>query len=264
MRAPLGRCALALAALLLGACAADDARPAAPAPRAAAPSTPSAEPAAAPAPAAPSPQAAPAAAKPARPVSDFQWPDPLPPAAVGVPTLFKGMIIGSWTPEGEAGFDHEWVDERGLREAWTKTGASRRMWKGFQVGSPTVSADALLDDREGPAVGYVFSLVARSHGDPAVEDAPAVLHVRHRGRVRVFVDGMPTIDAAAPAAGAWAEERKPIVLSGPYTVLLLKLGRGSAELGSSMDVEVRVSNPDGSALPDQSWNTMRPPRDPGG
>ena len=27
---------------------------------------------------------------------------------------------------------------------------------------------------------------------------------------------------------------------------------------SSMDFEVRVSAPDGSALPGQSWNTMRP------
>ena len=247
MRSALPGWPLTLAALLLGACAADGSRAAAPAPQA--------------------PPAAPAtsATGPAPSPADFQWPDPLPAPADAVPTLFKGLVIGSWEPEAGTGFDQEWIDERGLSEAWTKSSASRRTWRGFTASAPAVPVDSLLDDREGPAVGYVFSLVARSHGDPTVEDAPAVLHVRHRGRLRVFVDGMPTIDAAAPAAGAWAEERKPIVLSGPYTVLLLKLGRGSAELGSSMDVEVRVSKPDGSALPDQSWNTMRPPRDvPGG
>jgi len=250
---------LALAALLLGACAAGDSQAAAPgASRATAPASQAP-------PVPPAAPAAPATSKPAPSPADFQWPDPLPAPADAVPTLFKGLIIGSWEPDAEKGFDQEWIDERGLREAWTKSSASRRTWKGFAASAPAVPVDSLLDDREGPAVGYVFSLVARSDGDPAVEDAAAVLHVRHRGRVKVFVDGLPAIDAPAPAFGWWGEARAPIVLTGPYTVVLLKLGRGSAALGESMDVEVRVSAPDGSPLPRQSWNTMRPARDvPGG
>jgi hypothetical protein len=253
---------LALAALLLGACAADDSQAAAPpSSRASAPAPPAPQtaPTPAPSPAAP----APAARKPAASVADFQWPDPLPAPAAEVPALFKGLIIGSWEP-GEQGFDQEWIDERGLREAWTKSTASRRTWKGFAISPPAVPVDSLLHDREGPAVGYVFSLVTRADGDPEVEDAPAVLHVRHRGRVRVLVDGLPTLDAPAPAPGTWGEARAPIVLSGPYTAVLLKLGRGNAALGDSMNVEVRVSAPDGSPLPRQSWNTMRPGADVSG
>lgn len=118
--------------------------------------------------------------------------------------------------------------------------------------------DSLLSDRTGPAVGYLFSLVARTGGGPDLEDAPAVLHVRHRGRLRAFFDGLPLLDLPAPATGTRGEARAPVVLSSLYSVLLLKLGRGDAALGSSMHVEVRVSAPDGSPLPGQTWNTMRP------
>ena len=229
--------AAALVAVLLGACAA--------------PSAPAATPPAAATPAAAAPRSP-------RPAGDFQWPQPLPPCSPDAPFLFKGSTIGTWVPEGDAGFEQAWIDEHGLREAWTRTSVNRRAWKGFSVASPTVLVDALLADRDGPAVGYVFSLVARADGDPDVEDAPAVLHLRHRGRARVFVDGAQLLDEPAPAAGEWAEARAPLVLSGPYTVVLLKLGRGSPELGASMEVEVRLSAPDGSPLPRQTWNTMRP------
>ncbi|HZL99384.1 MAG TPA: hypothetical protein VFD43_03945, partial [Planctomycetota bacterium] len=215
--------------------------------------------AAAPAPAVP---AAPPA--PARSVDEFQWPEPLPPCSPDAPALFKGLVVGTWEPDGAAGFDESWVDEPALREAWTRNSVSRRTWKGFTVSDAAVRVDALLADRTGPAVGYLFSLVSRGTAAPELGDAPAVLHVRHNGRLRAFVDGLAVLDLPAPQAGAWGEARAPVVLSGPYTVLLLKLGRGSPELGPSMDVEVRVSAPDGSPLPEQSWNTMRPGHGPPG
>jgi hypothetical protein len=253
-----------LLAASLGACAAahDDAAPPAapPAASAPAPSAPTAVPSAASSPAVPvaTPPAAPAAPRARRPLADFEWPQPLPPCSPDAPFLFKGMVIGSWVPEGDAGFDQAWVDESGLREAWTRASVNRRTWKGFNVASPTVLADSLLADRDGPAVGYVFSLLSRADGNPDVEDQPAVLHLRHRGRVRVLIDGLRLLDEPAPAGGEWAEARAPLMLSGPYTVVLLKLGRGSADLGASMEFELRVSAPDGSPLPKQSWNTMRP------
>ena len=116
-----------------------------------------------------------------------------------------------------------------------------------------------MRDREGPAIAYVFVLVARKPVDGEFEDQDAVLHVRHRGRLAARLDGKLILDLAPAAPGEWAEARVPVVLTDPYDVLLLKLGRGSDELGESLDVEVRVSAPDGSAIPGQSWNTMRPP-----
>src|SRR5262245_13677543 len=90
----------ALLAALLGACAADS-HPAAPPPAA------SAAPAAA---LAPAPAPAPAAAAPRapRPLGDFRWPEPLPPCSPDAPYLFKGSIIGTWVPEGDAGFERAW------------------------------------------------------------------------------------------------------------------------------------------------------------
>jgi hypothetical protein len=189
---------------------------------------------------------------------DFTWPDPLPPSAAEARPLFKGLVIGSWAPEGDAGFDHDWVGEASLQEAWTRQTVSRRAWKGFTAGDATVRMDSLLNDRQGPAVGYLFSLIARTGGGDDPDDQAAVLHLRHRGRLRAWLDGVVVFDLPAPPAGTWGEARAPVVLSGPYDVLLFKLGRGSETLGPSMEVEARVSAPDGSPLPAQTWNSMRP------
>jgi hypothetical protein len=86
-----------------------------------------------------------------------------------------------------------------------------------------------------------------------------VLHLRHRGRVRVRLDGRLVLDEPAPPVGGWREARAAVTLTGPYDVLLAKVGRGDDELGHSMDLEVRVSAADGSPLPGQDWNSMRPP-----
>jgi hypothetical protein len=182
-----------------------------------------------------------------------------PPAADNAPTPPKGMIIGSWKPDAELGFEKQWVDEEGLHSAFTKDKASRRIWSGFTCQEAVMPLDILVRDREGPAIAYVFVLVARHPVDGVFEDQDAVLHVRHRGRLAARLDGKLVLDLPPAAPGEWAEARVPVVLTDPYDVLLLKLGRGSDELGESLDVEVRVSAPDGSAIPGQSWNTMRPP-----
>jgi len=186
------------------------------------------------------------------------WPDPLPPPAPAVPSLSKGLAAGTWAPAVVGDFDEAFFDEAGLRVAFTNDHAGRRVWRGFSVASGPVQLDGLLGSRTGEEVAYLYSLVQRSTA--AVTDYPdvaAVLHVRHSGRVRAWFDGRVVLDEP-PAAGGPAEARAPVVLTGPFDVLLVKCGRGSPALGDSMDVEVRLSAPDGTPLAGATWNSMRP------
>jgi hypothetical protein len=196
-----------------------------------------------------------------RPASPTRQAPPaeLPPCDPGAPFLHKGLVVGSWTPRDDAAFDESWLDEADLVQAFTKERVGRRSWRGFTSGDAALKIDALLDDREGPAVGYLFSLVARASLDRTAADVDAVLHVRHRGRLTAWLDGRLVLDEAAPDDGTWGEVRTLVRLTGPYDVLLLKLGRGSPALGGSMNVEVRLSDLGGSPLDGQTWNTMRPP-----
>jgi hypothetical protein len=186
----------------------------------------------------------------------------LPPPREDVPTPIKAMLVGSWAPDPEEGFDHAWLDEAGLREVYSLQRASRRIWKGFSTDDDTLPLDLLIRDREGPAVAYVYVLSYRDDPTLAFPDAPAVLHVRHRGRLQARLDGALVLDAPAPPPGHWGEARAPVTLTSSYDVLLLKLGRGSPELGDSLDVQVRLSAPDGTPIPTQGWYTMRPPGRP--
>jgi hypothetical protein len=188
-----------------------------------------------------------------------QWPDPLPAHADDVPFMHKGLIVGSWPPDEEHGFDHEWLDEEGLREVFTMHKASRRSWRGFTSSDAIVPTDSLLTDRRGAMIGYVYSLISRVDESGLFADQPAVLHVSHRGRVRIRIDGRVVVDEPATPDGDWREVRVGVTLTGPYDVVLAKLSRGDDELGASMGLKLRVSAPDGSALPGQDWNTMRPP-----
>jgi hypothetical protein len=189
----------------------------------------------------------------------LQWPDPLPAHTEDVPHLRKGLVVGSWAPDEPGGFDHEWVDEAALREVFTKEKAARRSWHGFTAADATVPMDALMTDRTGPMIGYAYSLLARSSETGEFADEPAVMHVRHRGRVRIRFDGRVVVDEPASPDGDWREVRVAVTLTDAYDVVLAKVGRGNDELGPSMNVQVRVSATDGSALPGQSWNSMRPP-----
>jgi hypothetical protein len=228
--------AKALAALVLGACAATGAPPAGVDPQLGCSM-----------PLQPPPSAA------------LAWPEPLPPAAADVPTLFKGLIVGSWTPDAPGDFEQAWVDEAGLRSVKGGEQASRRVWRGFATAEPAVPVSHLAPERDGEAVAYLYSLLMRATL-PADQqlDAAAVLHVRHRGRLRAWFDGRQVLDAPAPPGDGWGEARVPVTLTGAYDVLLLKCGSGSAAFGTSPDVEVRVSAADGSALPGVTWNSMRP------
>lgn len=197
------------------------------------------------------------------PAAPPAWPDPLPAARPGVPALHKGLAIGTWAPDAPGDFDQAWVDEAGLRSVAGGEPAARRVWRGFGA-SGAVPLDALLGPRDGEAVAYAFALVQRARIDhPAPVDTAAVLHLRHRGRLRAWFEGRLVLDAPPAAGDGWAEARVPVLLSGAFDVLLLKCGRGSPAFGAALDVEVRLSAADGAALPDMTWNTMRPPGLPG-
>jgi hypothetical protein len=193
------------------------------------------------------------------PPAPLAWPDPLPPAAEDVPTLFKGLIVGRWTPDAPGDFEQAWVDEAGLRSVMGGEHAARRVWRGFATSAPAVPVEHLAPAREGESVAYLYSLLMRATlPEDQRRDAAGVLHVRHRGRLRAWYDGRRVLDAPAPAGGGWGEARVPVTLTGAYDVLLLKCGSGSPDFGPSPDVEVRVSAADGSALPGVTWNSMRP------
>jgi hypothetical protein len=187
----------------------------------------------------------------------LSWPDKLPACAPEVQPLRKGLVAGSWAVREPADFERSYVDETALREVFTGQAAGRRAWHGFATATDIVPLDDLLSDREGPALGYVYSLLSRVAPPEGIADQAAVLHVRHLGRVQAWWDGRLVLDAQAPAFGA-GDSRVAVPLTGPYDVLLLKLGRGPG-LGASMDVSVRASAADGSPLPGQEWKTMRPP-----
>ena len=185
------------------------------------------------------------------------WPELAEPAR-------KALLAGSWTPADSADFDQAWIDEAGLRETYSGRRAGRRLWAGMRTAGDVLPVDTLVRDRRGPAVAYVYVLVMRDRdGDrlteSAYDDEPAVLHLRHRGRVAAWFDGERVIDAAAPTDGGWRHVAAPVRLTEAFDVLLLKCGRGSPELGPTMDVEVRLSTPEGEPVPLQAWNTMRPP-----
>ena len=188
------------------------------------------------------------------------FPATLPPMPADGTPLNKGLVVGTWAPDPEQGFDQAWIDEAATVQVWTKERAGRRQWRGMTSAGDTVPVDALLRDRDGPAIGYLFSLLARRPPDASrAPDAAAVLHVRHRGRLRLWFDGRLLLDAPPASGVAPAEEHVPVVLTGPYDIVLLKLGRGSPELGPSMDVELRVSDLQGRALGEMIWTTMRTP-----
>jgi hypothetical protein len=193
------------------------------------------------------------------PPEPMEWPDPLPGCGEDVPTLSKGLVVGTWVPEGPLGFHEAWLDETGLTEVRVRDKVGRRTWRAFTSGGATVNLDPLLSDRTGPALGYLFSVSGRGLAEPAVADMPAVLHVRHAGRLQLWFESRPVLDAPAPAPGEWGEARLPVELRGRHSILLAKCGRGSAELGRSMELEVRLSRPDGTPIEGQSWSSMRLP-----
>lgn len=215
----------------------------------------------------PAAQAAPASSDGAGPTSASTWPADAPallevPWPVDAPDLLKGLVAGSWPPTGEAGFDEPWIDETGVRVAYTGRRAGRRKWSGLRGTLAVLPVNDSMKDRTGPAVAYAFTLVQRNRPEPfepgAFPDEPVVLHLRYQGRLRLWKDGELIADLQAPANGGVAEAKVPLVLTDAFDVLLFKLGRGSRELGTSFDLQARLSTPWGDAVQFQDWNTMRP------
>jgi hypothetical protein len=171
-------------------------------------------------------------------------------------------VAGSWTVDADHPFEEAHIDEDGLRVAYTRRRAGRRMWQGLRGDAEHVPLDHYIRDREGPLSAYVYALVQRNVPDPlapgAFDTIPAVLHVRHMGRARVWYDGELVLDLAAPRDGQPATAAVAVELTDAFDVILAKLGRGSSSMGTSLDLELRLSAPDGSPLPYQEFNTMRP------
>lgn len=185
------------------------------------------------------------------------WPEEAPPA-------FKALFAGSWAPRDPEGFDEQWIDEAALVETYTKRRAGRRLWRGLRSTDGVMPLDLLIRDREGPAVAYVYVLNYRrpenafaAFDDVAYDDAPAVLHLRHRGRARVLFDGAVVLDLPAPPAGEVGQAQAVVTMTDGFDVVLVKVGRGSPELGHSMNFELRLSDPQGAPIAMQGWNTMR-------
>ncbi len=185
----------------------------------------------------------------------------LPPASSDALTPPKGLLIGGWKlADSESFAKRRWLDEEGLREAFTKERVHRRTWSGFTTETAELPIERLLDAGAGPRVGYLYVLIMREDKSGDFGPVDGTLHIKHGGRMRAWVDGRLLADAPPPD-GEWSEVRTPVTMTGPYDVVLLKLGRGG-DLGRTMNVEMRVTAPDGSAIPGVSWYTMRPPGRP--
>ena len=187
----------------------------------------------------------------ALPRLELPWPTETKPAV-------KAVVAGTWAPTGPAGFDEQWIDEANQTSIPKNRRAGRRQWRG------TVSQghEMLLDTvakRKGPAVAYAWMLVTWNDlVGPPEEPLDAVLHLRHRGRIRIYLDGEVIVDEPPPAAGQGelAQLQVPIQLDGNEDILLFKCARGSPELGPSMNFEMHVSTPESGQIEGQIWQTI--------
>lgn len=182
--------------------------------------------------------------------------------------LLKALVAGSWSLlEGEDFADDKLDGEADVRVAYTRrrAGKSRRKWVGLRTEGDALGVGTYFDSqdpREGESFCYVYALVQRNIPDAllpetVIEPQRAVLHLRHRGRLRAWFDGELVLDEPAPPLGEARHVTAPVTMTDAFDVLLLKLGRGG-ELGETFDVEVRVATPEGEPVEHFQWNTMRP------
>jgi hypothetical protein len=183
--------------------------------------------------------------------SDLAWPSDAKPAV-------KAVFAGSWAPREPLGFDQTWFDEAALMELPANRLAGRRKWHGITSSGQRMLVDAQIRDRDGPAMAYTWWLLTWDEiVGPPEADLPAVIHFRHRGRVRLWFDGQLLIDEGPTEDGDWQTLRRAVTLTGSDDVFLVKSARGSPELGSSADFELCVSTPEGDAFAGQIWQTVR-------
>jgi len=137
-----------------------------------------------------------AAERPALP-----WPAEAPP-------LGKALYVGTWSVDAPEDFDESRFDEAGLQEVFSRHAVGRRTWAGLSAQGDALPLDALLRDRPGPAMAYTYALVQRwplpdLPPDEAWPGLDAVLHLRHRGRLRAWFDGELVFDEQPTPDGAW-------------------------------------------------------------
>lgn len=251
----MNRLRSALVALAVLAAACSDAPPADPADSSPADTSPAVAADETPAPELPAAAADDAEATPSAPVTDVAPIERMPKPGPDAVWLEKGLMIGTWSMHPELGMDEAWIDEEGLRETFTKVRVKRREWRGFGAESKLIPLDLLMKRKEGPIFGYVYSLVQRNRQDGVWPDEQAVLHVTYRGPIKAWFDGELLFDLGEPL-GSVATARVPVVLTDAYDVLLLKLG---ADDGTSMNIEVALTDPEGGAIEAMTWNTVRIP-----
>ncbi|MDG2149224.1 MAG: hypothetical protein P8N09_06850 [Planctomycetota bacterium] len=199
----------------------------------------------------------PSSAEPETPTSkpsgnlDVPWPTEALPAV-------KALYAGSWKPQEPLGFEQALFDEAGLLSLPKNMMAGRRRWSGFRSYGEQMLVDTQIEPRKGPAMAYTWWLLTWDQVvGPPETDLSAVIHFRHRGRARVWLDGQLLFDEQPTEAGTWQTLQRAVMLTGSDDVFLVKTARGSPELGPSANFELRVSAPQGEALDGQIWQTVR-------
>lgn len=177
------------------------------------------------------------------------WPESAPP-------LVKAVVAGPWVP-GPAGLAEAWFDES-MRTVPRGLKAGRRSWAGLMCHGERLLLDTRFNDIRGPQAVCAFALLSYTLDvTPSDEPHPAVVHLEHRGQVRLLIDGRVVLDVPASPDGSLQRVRTIVQLQGNDDAFLLKCARGSPELGTSMDVQLRVTDLAGQALPGQHWQTVR-------
>lgn len=195
------------------------------------------------------------AEEPAAPTGPVAWPSRSAP-------MLRALYAGTWAPHEEDGFAHSWFDESALQETYSMRRAGRRVWKGIS-GSKLMRIDALATDRADPLEAYLYAISSRpptngldAFAEGAYDDAEAILHLRHHGRVRAWWDSELVLDEDGTQDEAPRHSQVRVPLTDAFDVLVLKLGRGP-EFGSSIDIDVRLSALDGEPLPGQDFMPRR-------
>ena len=193
----------------------------------------------------------PADAPPAPTLDEMPWPEDCPP-------VHKAIFAGGWDVKPPVGFDRALFDEAAMLAIPENRHAGRRPWRGVTTDGDVMLIDPQIKDRPGPAMAYVWCLLTWNEivGVPETE-LPAVVHLRHRGRIKIWVEGQLLFDEQPDAEGSWQTKRSTLTLSGADDAILVKCARGSPELGPSANFELRVSTPEGAPHPGQIWQTVR-------
>ncbi len=200
---------------------------------------------------APEPEQGPEPSSPLPALDSLPWPADCAP-------VHKAMFAGGWDVKAPLGFERALFDEAAMLAIPENRHVGRRPWRGVTSEGDIMLIDPQIKGRAGPAMAYVWWLLTWNEivGIPQ-EDLPAVLHLRHQGRIKLWMDGELLFDEEPNADGSWKTQRRAVKLSGPDDAFLVKCGLGSPELGPSANFELRVSTLEGTPHPGLIWQTVR-------